>query len=183
METLLPKSLKQERILISVFLLSILPCFSLVKAITVSPPSITLTLEKGKEMKITKYIQVLNSAPEEVHVVCGVSGSISKFITLDPKEFDLPAGPGAHSKLPRPYKYVKVTFRIPREIEKSEYDGLIMFKERISTRGMLQPSIENDVKVELKVGKVAEAEFPPYVNVLVLSLLILLVFSILKKEK
>ena len=156
---------------------------SRVKALGVAPDKLEIVVEKGKETRITRNLEVLNPENKPIHVVCGVSGSISKFVTLDPKEFDLPAGPGAHSKLPRPYKYVKVTFKIPREIEKSEYDGLIMFKERISTQGMLQPSIENDVKVELKVGKVAEAEFPPYVNALVLSLLILLVFSILRKEK
>lgn len=183
MGTLLLKSLKLERILISVFLFSILFCFSLVEAITVSPPSISLTLEKGKETEITKYVQVLNSAPEKVHVVTSVSGSISKFVTIDPEEFDLLAGPGAHSKLPRPYKYVKVTFKIPREIEKSEYDGMIIFKERVAGSGMLQPSIENDVKVELRIGKVAKAEFPPYVNALFLSLLVLLIFSIFRKEK
>ena len=87
METSLPKSLKQEKILISVFLLSILLCFSLVEAITVSPPSIILTLEKGKEMKITKYIQVLNSAPEGKKIF---DNPLVKSIAIPPNNTAIP---------------------------------------------------------------------------------------------
>jgi len=156
---------------------------STVNAIGVSPLHLDLTTERGKETKIVHNIQVLNSEEIELYVTASVSGSIAEFATIEPREFVLPAGPGIHSTKARPFKYVTITFTIPREVEKSNYKGEILFTEKPTTGGVLATALQVPVTVNLDIGTVAPAEFPIYVNIMVFLLVVSIVLSIVYKKK
>ena len=162
-----------------ILLISEICLVSAVKALGLGPLSMEITVERGKETAMSRNIQVSNSDPRPIHVVVSVTGSIAQFVTIEPKEFDLPAGPGLMSKEPRPYKYVKVTFNIPREVEKSVYRGEILFTQQPIEGGVLGTSVQLGVPVTLKIGSIAKAEFPMYLNGLVVLLIILMLTSII----
>ncbi|MDI6826295.1 MAG: hypothetical protein QMD36_03855 [Candidatus Aenigmarchaeota archaeon] len=149
-----------------------------VKALDISPLSLDITVEKGKETEITSNVQVLNSDNKPIHVVGSVSGSVAQFITLDPQEFDIPAGPGAHSELASPYQYVTVIFKVPREVPESIYTGKILFKEMPTAGGVLTTSVQLGINVNLRIGTMATAEFPVYVNAMLAILVLVLIISI-----
>jgi len=152
---------------------------SSVNALGVGPTHIDITIEKGKEVLETRNIQLLNSDTQPIHITGTVTGSIAQFITLEPSEFDLPAGPGAHSTEPRPYKYVKAIIRIPRELPKNQYTGEILFTQKPIEGGVLGASAQIGVRVNLSIGNIAEAVFPVYINVMIFLLVILLLVSII----
>ena len=156
---------------------------STANAIGVSPLHLDLTTERGKETKIVHNIQVLNSEEIELYVTASVSGSIAEFATIEPREFVLPAGPGIHSTEARPFKYITITFTIPREVEKSNYKGEILFTEKPTTGGVLATALQVPVTVNLDIGTVAPAEFPVYVTIMLLLLLISIIVSIAYKRK
>ncbi len=149
-----------------------------VNALGVGPLSLDVSVEKGKETVFTQNIQVLNSETRPIHVTVSVSGPISEFVTIEPKEFDMPAGPGPMSLEPRPYKNVKVIFRIPREISASNYKGQILFTEQPTKGGTLATSVQLGVSVNLNVGKMAEARFPSYINAMTGLLIVLMSLAI-----
>ncbi len=155
--------------------------FSTVDAVGISPTELKINIEKGKETELLKYIQVINSDTTPLHITATVTGSVSQFITLEKTEFDLPAGPGMHSELASPYQYVKVNFRIPRELPQSKYTGEILFTEQATKGGMLTTAAQTGVAVELTIGKMAKAVFPMYINILLLILILSLVISIFYK--
>jgi hypothetical protein len=155
---------------------------STVNAIGISPIELKINVEKGKETELSKYVQVLNSDTNPIHIVATVTGSVSQFITLEKTEFDLPAGPGMHSDLASPYQYVKINFKIPRELTQSKYTGEILFTEKSPNTGMLTTAVQTGVAVELTIGKMAKAVFPMYMNVLLFILILLLIFSIFYKR-
>jgi hypothetical protein len=156
---------------------------STVDAVGVSPTELKINVEKGKETELLRYIQVLNSDVKPIHVIATVSGSVSQFITLEKTEFDLPEGPGMHSDLASPYQYVKVNFRIPRELHETKYTGEILFTEKTTKGGMLATASQAGVTVELTIGKMAKAVFPMYMNIMLLILVLSLIFSIFYKRK
>ena len=151
---------------------------SRVKALGVAPDKLEIVVEKGKETRITRNLEVLNPENKPIHVVCGVSGSISKFVTLDPKEFDLPAGPGIKSLRARPSRYVTAVFKIPREVPEKEYKGAIIFTQSPVKGGVLGTGIRLTVPVTLRIGKMAEAKFPTYLNLLTGLLIVLMGLAI-----
>ena len=150
-----------------------------VYALGISPLSLDITVEKGKETEITSNVQVLNADSRPIHVISSVSGTVAQFITLDPQEFDIPAGPGAHSDLPSPYQYVNVNFKIPREVPETKYTGKIMFKEVPTAGGVLSTSVQLAINVNLNIGTMAAAEFPIYVNAMLVILVLFLIISII----
>ena len=103
-----------------ILLISEICLVSAVKALGLGPLSMEITVERGKETIISRNIQVSNSDPRPIHVIATVTGSIAQFVTVEPKEFDLPAGPGMHSPGPSPYKTVKVVIKVPREVSQRE---------------------------------------------------------------
>jgi len=151
---------------------------SIVEALGVGPLKIPLTVEKGKETEIVEYIQVLNSEPNPIHVVVSVSGSVSEFITIEPSEFDMPAGPGLMSREPRPTQNIRLTFNIPRELPKNKYEGEILFNQQPVGGGVIGAGIVLSTKVDLTIGKMATAEFPTYITGLTVVLVIVLISSI-----
>lgn len=164
------------RMLVSLILISI--CLvSTVKAIGLSPLTMKIEVEKGKETEITREIQVTNPEQNGIHIIGSVSGPIAEFITLEPEEFDLPAGPGIHSTEARPYIWVKVNFKIPRELPQSSYKGEILFTQAPTGGGVLGASAQLGIGVTLNIGKMALAEFPPYILVMMFILLVLLILS------
>jgi hypothetical protein len=156
---------------------------STVYAVGVSPTDLKINIEKGKETELIRNIQVLNPDVNPVHVTATVTGSVSQFITLEKTEFDLPAGPGMHSDLGSPYQYVKVDFKIPRELSQPKYNGEIVFTEKATKGGMLTTATQVSVYVELTIGSMAKAVFPMYMNVLLMILVLVLVFSFFYKRK
>lgn len=156
---------------------------SKVDAVGISPTELKINIEKGKETELMKYIQLINSDVKPIHITATVNGPISQFITLEKTEFDLPAGPGMHSDLASPYQYVKVDFRIPRELPESKYNGEILFTEETTKSGMLTTASQTGVTIELTIGKMAKAVFPMYINVLIVILILFLIFSIFYKRK
>jgi len=170
------------RILVSLILISI--CLvSTVKAIGLSPLSMNIEVEKGKETEITREIQVTNPEESSIHIIGSISGPIAEFITLEPEEFDLPAGPGIHSTEARPYKWVKVNFKIPRELPQSKYAGEIIFSQAPTGGGVLGASAQLGIGVTLNIGTMALAEFPPYIMVMIFVLIVLLILSIGYKRR
>ena len=151
---------------------------STVNALGIGPLKISLTVEKGKETEIVEYIQVLNSEPNPIHVVVAVSGPISEFITIEPNEFDMPAGPGLYSTKPRPTQNIKLTFNIPREVSKNNYEGEILFNEQPVKGGVIGAGVTLGTKVDLTIGEMAQAEFPMYIAGMVIILVIMLISSI-----
>jgi len=156
---------------------------STVNAVGISPTELKINVEKGKETELLKYVQVLNSDINPVHITATVTGSVAQFITLEKIEFDLPAGPGMHSDLASPYQYVKVIFNIPRELSQTKYSGEILFTEKTTKSGMLTTAAQTGVAVELTIGKMANAVFPMYMNILLIILFLSLIFSIFYKRK
>ncbi len=151
---------------------------SSVKALGVGPTHIEVNIEKGKEVLETRNIQLLNSDTQPIHITGSVTGNIGQFITLEPNEFNLPAGPGPHSREPRPYQYVKAVIRIPRELPEDQYTGEILFTQSPTGGGVLGASAQIGVRVTLTIGEVAEAVFPVYINAMIVLLVILLLASI-----
>ena len=166
------------KLIVSLVLMSI--CLvSTVEALGISPLKISLTVEKGKETEIVEYIQVMNSEPNPIHVVVSASGPVSEFITIEPSEFDLPAGPGLFSDQPRPTQNIKIIFSIPREVSQSKYSGEILFNQKPVEGGVLGAGIVLSTKVDLSIGRMAAAEFPLYVNALLIILVLVLCASII----
>jgi hypothetical protein len=154
---------------------------STVEALGIGPLKISLSVEKGKETEIVEYIQVLNSEPNPIHVVVTVSGEISQFITVEPSDFSMSAGPGLYSEEPRPSQNIKLTFKVPREVSKNKYDGEILFNEQPVGGGVLGAGVVLGTKVNLNIGKVATAQFPMYIDALLIILVLLLCVSIIYK--
>jgi len=150
-----------------------------VKAIAVGPTKIDITVDKGVEDTIVRNIQLMNAEAQPIHISGSVVGPISEFITLEPSEFDLPAGPGVNVDAPAPYTYVKATIRIPRELPKNQYTGEILFTQKPIGGGNLAASASIGVRVTLNIGKIAEAVFPMYINVMIFLLVIILLVSII----
>jgi hypothetical protein len=150
-----------------------------VYALGVSPLSLDIPVEKGKETEVVQNVQVSNPSENPIHIVASVSGSVAQFITLDPKEFDLPPGPGLKSEEPRPYQYVTVTFKIPREVPETKYTGEILFTQQPVAGGMIGTAAQIGVAVKLTIGSMAPAEFPVYVNAMLAILVLFLVISII----
>ena len=171
-----------SKLMISLVLMGIF-LVSTVNAVGISPLELKINVEKGKETELLKYIQLINSDTNPIHVTATVSESISQFITLEKTEFDLLAGPGMHSDLASPYQYVKVDFKIPRELPQSKYTGEILFTEQTTKGGMLATATQVGVTVELTIGKMAKAVFPMYMNALLVILVLVLFFSIFYKRK
>jgi hypothetical protein len=163
------------------FLLSIF-LVSTVNALTISPDHVDITVEKGEEVQRSEYIQISNSAIDPIHVYASVSGPISQFISLEKNEFDLPAGPGSHSGLPRKAEFVKLIVSVPREVPQSKYSGEIVFTEQPTTGGVLGTSVQLGVKVNLNIGSMAKVEFPIYVIVMIIILIILIILFIVKER-
>jgi hypothetical protein len=156
---------------------------SAVNALGVSPLHLDITVERGKETQIVHNIQVLNSEETPLHVTASATGSIAQFATIEPKEFDIDAGPGAFSTKARPFKYVTVTFTLPREVPESNYKGEILFTERPTTGGVLGTALQIPVTVNLKIGTVAPAKFPSYVTLMVVLLALVIILSIIYVKK
>jgi len=153
-----------------------------VNALGASPSSLDLTVEKGKETEFVEYIQVANSDTKPIHVIGSVSGSISEFILIEPSEFDLPAGPGAHSTQASPYKFIKIIFTIPREVSESKYSGEILFTEKPKAGGVLGTAVQLGVGVNLNIGTMAKVEFPIYVTAMMIVLVLVIILSIVKER-
>lgn len=151
---------------------------SAVQALGIGPLQISISVEKGKETEIVEYIQVLNSKPNPIHVVVSVSGPVSEFLTVEPTEFNMPAGPGLFSKEPRPTQNIKLTFNIPREVSGNKYDGQILFNEKPVEGGVIGAGVALSSNVELTIGTMAEAEFPMYITGLTIVLIIVLISSV-----
>jgi len=151
---------------------------STVNAIGVGPMELPIDVEKGAETSFYKQIKVWNSLERPVHVKASISGSIAPFVTLEPEEFDLAAGPGMSSEKPSPSQYVKVIFSIPRGIAESQYSGVITFTESPSQGGNLATAVALDVVIKLNIGSMAKAEFPLYITALTVILTIVLISSI-----
>jgi hypothetical protein len=164
-------------------IIMIISLVSTVNALGVSPLHLDLTVERGKETQIVHNIQVLNSEETPLHVTASATGSIAQFTMIEPKEFDIDAGPGAFSTKARPFKYITVTFTIPREVSESSYKGEILFTERPTTGGALGTALEVPVTVNLKIGTVAPAKFPSYVMIMVVLLAVIIILSILYAKK
>ena len=149
-----------------------------VNALGVGPLELPVSVEKGAETSFTRNIKVWNSLNKPIYVKASVSGPISEFITLEPEEFDLPAGPGMMSEEPSPSVYVKVIFNIPREIPESEYKGTVIFTEAPTTGGNLATAVALDVGIVLTIGEMAKAQFPVYVTGLIVVLVVCLILSL-----
>jgi len=152
---------------------------STVSAIGLGPLKLDITVNKGKETELVEYIGVLNPEPNPIHVTASVTGPIAEFITVDPQEFDLPAGPGIGTGEPRPAQDVKVIFNIPRELPAERYTGEIVFTQRPVEGGVLGTAVQLGVKVNLNIGEIAKAEFPLYVTMMTIVLVIALIASII----
>lgn len=153
--------------------------FVSINAIGVGPQELEVTAERGKETVISRTIQVLNSDTHPLRIKASVSGSISQFVSIEPEVFTLPAGPGLHSLKPSPYKTIKVTFTIPREVSAKRYTGQILFTEEPVREGMISTAAQVRVKLSLTIGNIAQAVFPNYVNALMGLLVVLLSASVI----
>jgi hypothetical protein len=150
-----------------------------VQALGVGPTRLDVKVEKGVETEITRYVQVSNPDTNPLQITGAVTGSISEFVTIEPAEFELPSGPGIMTGDPRPYKYIKVLIRVPREVSEDKYTGEILFTEKPVTGGALVTSAQLGVKMNLDIARVAEAVFPVYINGMVFMLIILLLLSVI----
>lgn len=175
----------QLKILVSMILISV--CLvSTVNALGVGPMSLDLTIEKGKETDLVQYITVSNPETNPIHITASVTGSIAEFVTVDPQEFNMPAGPGIGTGKPRPVQDVKVIFKMSRELPKNEYNGEIVFTQKAVEGGVLGASAQLGVTVKITIGTMAKAVFPIYMNVFIIVLIIFLIVSIilyLKRKK
>jgi len=153
-----------------------------VSALTISPDHFDITVEKGKEVERSEYIQISNSATDPIHVYATVSGPISEFISLEKNEFDLPAGPGSHSGLPRKSEFVKLIISVPREVPESKYSGEIIFTEQPTTGGVLGTAVQLSVRANLNIGTMAKVEFPIYIIAMIVVLIIVIILSIVKER-
>lgn len=151
---------------------------SAVNALGLGPLKLDITVEKGKETELVEYIGVLNPETKPIHVTASVTGSIAEFITVEPQEFDMPAGPGIGTGEPRPSQDVKVIFKMPREIPGNRYTGEIVFTQQPVEGGVLGAAVQLGVKVNLNIGQMAVAEFPTYITGLTVILVILLISSV-----
>ena len=151
---------------------------STVNALGLGPLSLDVTIEKGKETDLVEYIGVLNPETKPIHVTATVTGSIAEFVTVEPQEFDMSAGPGIGTGLPRPSQDVKVIFKMPREIPENRYTGEIVFTQQPVEGGVLGTAVQLGVKVNLNIGKMATAEMPIYITGLTVVLIIFLIASI-----
>ena len=175
---LLMREITHSKLILCLILTSI--CLAqIVKALDISPLSLDITVEKGKETVMTKNVQVLNSDNKPIHVVGSVSGSVAQFITISPQEFDIEAGPGIKTEKPRPSKYVTVKFNVPREVPETKYTGEILFTEQPVGGGTLGAAAQIGLNVKLTIGTMAQAEFPVYVNALLVILVLVLIISII----
>jgi len=174
--------IRMYKIIISLLLVSIF-LVSTVNAIGLSPLHLELSMERGKETEVVETIRVLNSEQKSLHVTAKATGSIAEFATVEPEEFDIPAGPGPLSSEARPYQYVTVMFTIPREVPESKYTGEILFTEQPTTGGVLGTAVQLGVTVKLDIGTVAPAEFPLYVMIMLLLLVVSILLSIFYKSK
>lgn len=165
------------KILITMVLVSI--CLvSKVDALGLGPLKLDITIEKGKETELVEYIGVLNPETKPIHVTASVTGPIAEFVTLDPQEFDMPAGPGIGTGKPRPAQDVKVIFKIPRELPENKYTGEIVFTQQPVEGGVLGAAVQLGVKIDMNIGKMAAAEFPTYIIGLAIVLIVVLISSI-----
>jgi hypothetical protein len=173
---------KHLRVLLSMIVISI--CLvSTVNAIGLGPLELPITVEKGKETQLVEYISVSNAETTPIHVTASVTGSIVDFITVDPQEFDMPAGPGLGTGKPRPVQDVKVIFKMPREVTKDEYTGEIVFTQKAVEGGVLGVSPQLGVVVKITIGEMAKAVFPTYMNAFIIVLIIVLIVSIIYRER
>ena len=151
---------------------------STVNALGLGPLRLDITIEKGKETDLIEYIAVLNPEPNPIHVTASVTGSMAEFVTIDPQEFDMPAGPGIGTGKPRPAQDVKVIIKLPRELPEDKYTGEIVFTQQAVEGGVLGASVQLGVKVNLNIGQMAAAEMPAYITVLTVVLVIVLISSV-----
>jgi hypothetical protein len=166
------------KILVSIILVS-LCLVSTVNALGLGPLSLNLNIEKGKETEFAQYISVTNPETNSIHITASVTGEIADFVTLDPQEFDMPAGPGGGSDQPRPLQDVKVIFKMPRELPKTEYSGQIVFTQKAISGGVIGASAQLAVRVKITIGQMAKATFPMYMNALIIVLIIVLIVAII----
>jgi len=158
-------------VLVSICLLPI------VDALGLGPLKFEITVEKGKETELVEYISVLNPETTSIHVTASVTGPIAEFVTIEPQEFDMPAGPGIGTGESRPYQDVKVIFKIPREIPENKYTGEIVFTQQPVEGGVLGTAVQLGVKLDLNIGQMAKAQFPGYVIGLIVVLVVCLILS------
>lgn len=151
---------------------------STVKALGLGPLSLDVTIEKGKETDLVEYIGVLNPETQPIHVTASVTGPIAEFVTVEPNEFDMPAGPGIGTGKPRPSQDVKVIFKIPRELTEDKFNGEIVFTQQPVKGGVLGTAVQLGVKLNLNIGKMAKAQMPIYITILAVILVIFLIASI-----
>jgi hypothetical protein len=171
-----------KKIIISLLLMGI--CLAeTVNAIGLSPLSMDITVEKGKEVEIVRNIQVSNPEENPIRISTRVTGAVADFITIQPDSFELPAGPGIRSTEARPYTWVTVTFKIPREVTQSKYTGEIVFTQQPVLGGTMGVSAELGIGVSLNIGQMALAEFPPYILIMMFVMVVLLVISVGFKRK
>jgi hypothetical protein len=171
-----------KKIIISLLLMGI--CLAtIVNAIGLSPLSMDITVEKGKEVEVVRNIQVSNPEENPIRISTHVTGSVADLITVQPDTFELPAGPGIRSSEARPYTWVTVNFKIPREVKQSTYTGEIIFTQQPILGGTMGVSAELGIGVKLNIGQMAIAEFPPYILVMMFVMVVLLVLSIGFKRK
>ncbi len=171
--------MKEQRLKSLLVMILVSICLvSTVNALGLGPLSLDINLEKGKETDLVEYIGVLNPETKPIHVTASVVGSIADFVTLDPQEFDMPAGPGIGTGNPRPSQDVKVVFKIPRELSENKYNGEIVFTQQPVEGGVLGTAVQLGVKVNLNIGNVAKAEMPIYITGLTVVLIIFLIATI-----
>lgn len=152
---------------------------SSVQALGLGPTHLDVTVERGKEAEIIEKIQLINPEPIPVHITGSVTGPISEFITLEPIEFDLPAGPGLHSENPNPYKNVQAIIKVPRELSEDQYNGEIVFTQQPITGGVLGTAVQLGVRVTLNVEEIPETVYYTYLAGLIALLMIFFIIMVL----
>lgn len=171
-----------HKVLICVALTSL--CLaSVVEPLGVGPLNIGLSAEKGKETELVQYVQVTNPDTNPISVTASVTGSVGQFISIEPSEFVLTAGPGIHSLDPRPVHNVKIVVKVPREVEETLYTGEILFTQRPLEGGVMSASAQLGVGVTLTIGKMAEVVFPTFINGMILLLAALLIMPMFTRKK
>ena len=171
-----------SKIIVCMILLS-LYLLPTVSALGLSPLNLEVTVKKGEETTVSKNIEVTNPSENSIHVTGSASGTVAQFITLEPKEFDLPAGPGLMNPGERPSTYIKVNFNIPREISGNVYTGEIVFTQQAVGGGTIGTASQLGLPVKLTIGTMAKAVFPMYMNVLTIILIIILIVSIFYRKR
>jgi hypothetical protein len=124
----------------------------------------------GAETTLERYIGVTNPEENPVHITMIPSGITASFVTVNPASFDLPAGPGVHSSDPRPYQNVKVTIKVPRDVEEGVYTGSIIVNQAPVGGGVIGAATQLGVDIKLTVGSLAPPVFPTYVIALMVVL-------------